>query len=186
MSKMKIQRVSPGQLREMLSGHTPRGLFLARDGYRWVAVDNSTCDEWTEEFSRKRQAVRWLHGEFEVGDRAKPWTWISDAQELVAVALQQGIVLDTEEADVILGYLEGHEYSLMTDGQGATVRHDDQYGNNHRGDEPYTVQDAIEFCQEMNEDLLNDSRSQDEEYLSQLRKDGQILDTLLERVYGNL
>ena len=26
-----------------------------------------TGDAWTEEFSRKRQAIRWLRGKFEVG-----------------------------------------------------------------------------------------------------------------------
>ena len=179
---MKIQRVRPEKLREMLSSHVPRGLFLARDGCRWVAVDNSTCDTWTEEFSQKHQAIRWLHGEFEVGDSAKLRAWISDAQELMMAAQKQGIVLNVEEANTILGYLEGHEYSLMTDGQGATVRHDDQYGNNHRGDEPYTVQDTIAFCQEMNEELLDDGHPRDEGYLAQLREDRQVLDKLMEKV----
>lgn len=134
---MKIQRVSPEKLREMLSSH---------------------------------------------GDRAKPRTWISNAQELMMAAQKQGIVLDVEEANMILGYLEGHEYSLLTDDEGMTVRHDDQYGNNHRGDEPYTVQDAIAFCQEMNEELLDDGHPRGEGYLAQLREDRQILDKLMERV----
>jgi len=34
-------------------------------------VDNSTRDAWTEEFQSKRQAVRWLRGEFEVDDRGR-------------------------------------------------------------------------------------------------------------------
>ena len=83
---------------------------------------------------------------------------------------------------MILGYMEGHEYSLMTDGTGATARHDDQYGNNHRGDIPFTVQDAIEFSLEMNEDLQSDFGSQDAEYLAKLQKDEQVLGALMERI----
>ena len=45
---------------------TPSGLFLTKEGRKWVAVDNTTGDAWTEEFSRKRQAVRWLRGKFEI------------------------------------------------------------------------------------------------------------------------
>lgn len=45
---------------------TPSGLFLTKEGHKWVAVDNTTGDAWTEEFSRKRQAIRWLRGKFEI------------------------------------------------------------------------------------------------------------------------
>lgn len=60
----KIQRVSPKLLGQVIEYRTPCGLFLAREGRMWV---DSTGDAWTEEFSRKRQAVRWLKGKFEVG-----------------------------------------------------------------------------------------------------------------------
>lgn len=63
----KIQRVSRWFLERVIEYRTPCGLFLAREGRMWVAVDNSTFDAWTEEFPQKRQAVRWLRGKFEVG-----------------------------------------------------------------------------------------------------------------------
>ena len=66
MSRIKIQRVSPERLRQIIERYAPRGLFLAKEGRTWVAVDNTTGDAWTEEFSRKRQAVRWLRDKFEV------------------------------------------------------------------------------------------------------------------------
>lgn len=66
MGRIKIRQISPGRLRETLRQCIPCGLFLAKDGRKWVAVDNSTGDAWTEEFTRKRQAVRWLCGKFEV------------------------------------------------------------------------------------------------------------------------
>ncbi len=65
--KLKIQRVSSAFLRWVIEHRTPYGLFLTKESHKWVAVDNTTGDAWTEEFSRKRQAVRWLRGKFEVG-----------------------------------------------------------------------------------------------------------------------
>ena len=72
-------------------------------------------------------------------DPAHPSTSIQKdtAEKLIAAANCQGLEISTTEADLILGYLEGHEYSLMVDAAGRTVRHDDQYGCRYRGDEPY-------------------------------------------------
>ena len=106
------------------------------------------------------------------------------AENLMLAASQQGLNLDIGEAGIILGYLEGHEYCLVIDGEGRLLRHDEQYGANHREDMPYTIQDAILFCQEMNEDLIRDidfwGRS-DKDYLSQLRQDEQTLAALTAR-----
>lgn len=68
MNKRDIYRVNAGQLQNIIMHRSPCGLFLAKDKRGWIAVDNSTRDAWTEEFRWKRQAVRWLHGEFEVGE----------------------------------------------------------------------------------------------------------------------
>ena len=65
--KLKIHRVRPEFLCQVIDRRTPYGCFLTREGRKWVAVDNTTGDAWTEEFPRKRQAVRWLRGKFEVG-----------------------------------------------------------------------------------------------------------------------
>ena len=64
--KLKIQRVSSAFLGWVIEHRTPYGLFLTKEGHKWVAVDNTTGDAWAEEFSRKRQAVRWLRGKFEI------------------------------------------------------------------------------------------------------------------------
>ena len=66
IARSKIHRVSPKELTDVIERRAPLGLFLTKGGRRWVAVDNSTGDAWTEEFSRKRQAIRWLRGKFEV------------------------------------------------------------------------------------------------------------------------
>lgn len=49
-----IKRVSAKSLCEVIENRTPCGLFLAKEGHKWVAVDNSIGDAWTEEFPRKR------------------------------------------------------------------------------------------------------------------------------------
>ena len=118
---------------------------------------------------------------FEVGNLAGAWDRISDAASLIKAAMQQGVALDAEEAGMILGYFEGHDYCLMADAGGRTMRHDEQYGDSHIEDEVYTVLDAVTFCQEMNADLLHEEHS-DEKYLSQLREDEQVLDALMGRL----
>ena len=185
MDKVSVRRVDIEQLQEIIEKRSPRGCFLTKTGHKWVAVDNTTSDAWTEEFDRKRQAIRWLRGEFEVGEAAKSRNYVNTVEKLITAAACQGLEIDADEADIILGYLEGHEYSLMVDDNGMTVRHDEQYGCQHRGDEPYSIQRAIRFCQEMNEGLIQDNESQDKpdrEYLFQLRKDEQALDALMVRI----
>ena len=66
LERFNVRRVSPERLGAVIEHRTPYGCFLAKEGRKWVAVDNSTGDAWTEEFSCKRQAIRWLRGKFEV------------------------------------------------------------------------------------------------------------------------
>lgn len=116
---------------------------------------------------------------------ANCWSRISRVEELTVAAQKQGVELNTEEADMILGYLEGHDYCLMGNGEGVTARHDEQYGDDHSEDELYTILNTIAFCQSMNEELLNDSSSQcdpDMKYLSQLQKDEGTLKLLMARL----
>lgn len=56
----KIQKVDCHYLDEVIERRYPEGLFLCKSGKYWVAVDNSTGDAWTEEFSTKCQAIFWL------------------------------------------------------------------------------------------------------------------------------
>lgn len=91
----KIHLVGPKQLREMLRQYIPRGLFLAKDGCKWVALDNSTCEAWVEEFRHKHQAVRWLRGKFEVGDKAKQRVRTFNSEEKArAFVISAGVDLE--------------------------------------------------------------------------------------------
>lgn len=66
MSRIRIHRIRLKQVLNVIDYRTPLGLFLMKEGHTWVAVDNSTGDAWTEDFARKRQAIRWLRGKFEI------------------------------------------------------------------------------------------------------------------------
>lgn len=81
-------------------------------------------------------------------------TLITKSEELMAVSVRQGVELAAIEAKVLLGYLEGHDYSLMMDDKFHLALHDNQDGENADNDQPYTIRDCIDFCQEMNSELL--------------------------------
>lgn len=93
-------------------------------------------------------------------------TLITKSEELMAVSVRQGVELAAIEAKVLLGYLEGHDYSLMMDDKFHLALHDNQDGEDADNDQPYTIRDCIDFCQEMN---------------SELQKDELILDRMMER-----
>ncbi len=42
--------------------YEPRGRYYLQDGDKWVGIDNSTGEAWTEEFPSKRKCLRWLKG----------------------------------------------------------------------------------------------------------------------------
>ena len=60
--------VSESYLAAVIEARRPLGLFLARataksqPGARWIAVDNSTGDAWTEDFLSESAARSWLVG----------------------------------------------------------------------------------------------------------------------------
>lgn len=66
MASFEIRVVSSAALRDVILTRLPLGLFLTREARRWVAVDNSDGNAWTEEFHSRRKAKRWLRREFEV------------------------------------------------------------------------------------------------------------------------
>lgn len=115
-------------------------------------------------------------------------TEILKSEQLIPFALRQNVSLSEAEAAMLLGYMEGHDYVLLADDQGQMVRHDLQMGNDHSKDDPYTIEDAVCFAAEMNEDILRDTESKwetDEGYLSGLRRDDRMLTALLERLHQN-
>lgn len=63
MRKLRIQRVSPDRIDAIIEHRVPLGLFLTKEGSRWVAVDNRDGNAWTEDFRWKHHAIRWLRDE---------------------------------------------------------------------------------------------------------------------------
>lgn len=111
-------------------------------------------------------------------------TLITKSEELMAASVRQGVELAFIEAKVVLGYLEGHDYSLMMDDKFHLTLHDNQDGEKDERDEPYTIRDCIDFCQEMNSELLLEEAGKekcDPEYFSELQKDELILGKVMER-----
>ena len=111
-------------------------------------------------------------------------TLITKSEELMAVSVRQGVELAAIEAKVLLGYLEGHDYSLMMDDKFHLALHDNQDGEDADNDQPYTIRDCIDFCQEMNSELLLEEAGKeggDPDYFSELQKDELILDGMMER-----
>ena len=113
-------------------------------------------------------------------------TEIKKAEDLVAVAVRQGLQMNLVEADIVLGYMEGHGYALVFDEHYWVMLHDteeeEKYG--YTNDEPYSIRAAVEFCQEMNGELLqeaSDKEQRNESYIRDLRKDEFILDGLMEK-----
>ena len=62
-----IHNISEHEATKVIAGRGPRGRFwtFGRNG-KYVGIDNSTGDAWTEEFDTLDKCVRWLKGEFEV------------------------------------------------------------------------------------------------------------------------
>lgn len=105
--------------------------------------------------------------------------------ELIAASVRAGVQMTELEAIVVLGYLEGHDFCLMTDDSFAMKLHDNQDGEKTESDEPYTIRDVAEFCCEMNDEMLleeNTSESPDEDRRLELMKDEAILSLLRQKV----
>lgn len=69
---MKIVEISPETAREILNSineggdrYQPLGLFYLQEGDKFVGIDNSDGNAWTEEFPDKESCLRWLRGEEE-------------------------------------------------------------------------------------------------------------------------
>ena len=69
---MKIVEISPETAREILNSineggdrYQPLGLFYLQEGDKFVGIDNSDGNAWTEEFSDKESCLRWLRREEE-------------------------------------------------------------------------------------------------------------------------
>ena len=103
-------------------------------------------------------------------------------EDLIPAAEAQGVHMTSEDAEVVLGYLAGHGYSLAADPDGLTYRLDLEVEGSE--EEAYTIENAIYFCYDMNDDFLQEYEDDpDEERKEKLEHDREILDLLLDQIY---
>lgn len=108
---------------------------------------------------------------------------------LIAIADESyGLKLKPIEAEIMLGYLEGSDFSLLhrfDDRLDCEVLriHDNHSTDEDSGEDVNKIWQVVEFCRHANEVILSeqeDLRNPPEEYVRDLRKDEAILD----RLYG--
>ena len=59
-----VQKISQEDARRLLNScDEPLGLFYLEEREKFVGIDNSTGDAWTEEFLDKESCLRWLSRE---------------------------------------------------------------------------------------------------------------------------
>lgn len=58
-----IEEVTTSRALNIIQDYSPRGLFITEcySGY-WIAIDNLTCDAWTEQFETREEAIAYLKG----------------------------------------------------------------------------------------------------------------------------
>jgi hypothetical protein len=60
--KEPINKVTLEVLLSVIEEYKPEGLFIAKEGGKYVGVDNRTGEAWTESFRTKRKCKKWLRG----------------------------------------------------------------------------------------------------------------------------
>ena len=93
------------------------------------------------------------------------------------------MTITTDEASLLLGYLEGHDYSIYVRPDGQIMRHDLD-GCDGTPDQPYSIREILEFVMDMNEEFIKICERGEGSYSrDQLEHDYEIIDGLIERYY---
>lgn len=95
---------------------------------------------------------------------------------LVKIADRQGVQMTDDDAAIVIGYMGGHDYCLLTDEAGNLYRYDWQDGSklDEEKVEEYSLLEAVEFAAERNGEL-QDENGDDPKYLDTLRRDEAVL-----------
>lgn len=101
------------------------------------------------------------------------------------LSLRPAVSATVEECNIVMGYLEGQGYSLAVDLVSGTLYRLDmerigRTGNLLAPPILYTMEEAVEFALDMNEDLLE--HEEDEGKAAVLERDGDMLRKLLQRM----
>lgn len=91
----------------------------------------------------------------------KPEHWsvkgkkIETSRHLMRIAQAQNVIITLREAEVLLRYLDGHDYYLIDSGDGLHMKRKDRnYLRRNNEPEPYSAIDLIWWAQDVNDELL--------------------------------
>ena len=56
-----IEYLYISDVRDVIEKREPKGLFITRDGEKYVGIDNRDGDAWTEEFDYAEDCIGWLY-----------------------------------------------------------------------------------------------------------------------------
>ena len=94
----------------------------------------------------------------------KELTIITEPDELIAWAETFDILLNPsiEDAEILLNYMEGHDYAIGIDYEGKMYRQDISEENGEV--EPYQIDDVIDTVCEWNYEMILDMEMHNEDY----------------------
>lgn len=70
MSSKSVIEVGRHQAKKIIIVRHPIGKYWLIDVCgKFVGIDNSKGDAWTEEFDTKHECLDWLEGKFQIGDK---------------------------------------------------------------------------------------------------------------------
>jgi hypothetical protein len=78
--KEQIRGISPDEAIIVIESREPLGLFLTIEDKKFIAIDNSTGNEWTEEFKDIYKCLDWLEGKYQMGDQQEYYNYVEDQQ----------------------------------------------------------------------------------------------------------
>ena len=62
---MDFEYILPERAAEIIKTRLPLGRFLTIDGELWRAIDNHGGEAWMGDFQERKDAIRWLKGNWE-------------------------------------------------------------------------------------------------------------------------
>lgn len=110
-------------------------------------------------------------------------TTIVRPEQLIALFSIKGYRLMRDEAQIILGYLDGHAYSVLFEEHNLWLKDVNEPDGHEEACEP---EDIVDFCVEQNAKLIttaeNDDEDDNELYLNGLKEDEQAIDCVAQRI----
>ena len=57
--KLEYKEITKAEALEIIKERKPEGLFYHKDGDKFIGIDNSSRDAWTEEFHNLDRCIKW-------------------------------------------------------------------------------------------------------------------------------